>query len=371
MLANLQNLGYLAMTPIQAAALPLAMAGHDLVAQAATGSGKTAAFALALLHRLDLERRAIANQSLERELEIAAQIQKCSLPTEAPTASSYDFAWASTPAQRIGGDHIDWLAGSGGEVHAVVADASGHGINSALLMNTFRAHWRAGALSADGGPTALASELNGIVVHDAGATGMFVTAAFLRLACDGSSVRLCSAGHNPTLHWRAAEGRLDVVDADGPPLGFLGAMAYGARDLALAPGDVACVLAEPAMTNIGIVQPDPGFHEALREITRRLTQGLATRMPDLQQRVDHILKQQVFGIGPPAVQEHQPLAGVRRPALQGFANGLISLPGLHRFQRGGATTGFHAAWSQGPAPCWRHESQPVPGATMPSPSAST
>ena len=51
-LANLQALGYLAMTPVQAAALPLALAGHDLVAQAATGSGKTAAFALALLQRL-------------------------------------------------------------------------------------------------------------------------------------------------------------------------------------------------------------------------------------------------------------------------------------------------------------------------------
>ena len=38
---------------------------------------------------------------------------------------------------------------------------------------------------------------------------------------------------------------------------------------ALAPGDVACVLAEPAMTNIGIVLPDPGFHEALRDLTRR------------------------------------------------------------------------------------------------------
>ncbi len=57
MLANLQTLGYLAMTPIQAAALPLALAGHDLVAQAATGSGKTAAFALALLHRLDGRRQ--------------------------------------------------------------------------------------------------------------------------------------------------------------------------------------------------------------------------------------------------------------------------------------------------------------------------
>jgi len=42
-----------------------------------------------------------------------------------------------------------------------------------------------------------------------------------------------------------------------------------ALEAALAPGDVACVLAEPALTNIGIVLPDPGYHEALREITRK------------------------------------------------------------------------------------------------------
>ena len=37
---------------------------------------------------------------------------------------------------------------------------------------------------------------------------------------------------------------------------------------ALSHGDVACVLAEPALTNIGIVLPEPGFHAALRELTR-------------------------------------------------------------------------------------------------------
>lgn len=42
-----------------------------------------------------------------------------------------------------------------------------------------------------------------------------------------------------------------------------------ALEAALAPGDVACVLAEPALTNIGIVLPDPGFHEAMREICDR------------------------------------------------------------------------------------------------------
>ncbi len=56
MLANLGQLGYTEMTPIQAASLPLALAGSDLIAQAQTGSGKTAAFALSLLHRLDASR---------------------------------------------------------------------------------------------------------------------------------------------------------------------------------------------------------------------------------------------------------------------------------------------------------------------------
>jgi glutamate-1-semialdehyde 2,1-aminomutase len=42
-----------------------------------------------------------------------------------------------------------------------------------------------------------------------------------------------------------------------------------ALERALAAGDVACVLAEPAMTNVGIVHPQPGYHEALRELTRK------------------------------------------------------------------------------------------------------
>jgi len=61
-LGNLEQLGYRDMTPIQAAALPLALAGHDLIAQAKTGSGKTAAYALPLLSKLDA--RLFATQAL-------------------------------------------------------------------------------------------------------------------------------------------------------------------------------------------------------------------------------------------------------------------------------------------------------------------
>ncbi|MEO7150895.1 MAG: ATP-dependent RNA helicase DbpA [Burkholderiaceae bacterium] len=55
-LANLERLGYLEMTPVQAATLPLSLAGSDVIAQARTGSGKTAAFALPLLAGIDARR---------------------------------------------------------------------------------------------------------------------------------------------------------------------------------------------------------------------------------------------------------------------------------------------------------------------------
>lgn len=53
LLTNIESLAYKSMTPIQAQGLPVMLEGKDLLAQAKTGSGKTAAFALALLHMLD------------------------------------------------------------------------------------------------------------------------------------------------------------------------------------------------------------------------------------------------------------------------------------------------------------------------------
>ena len=73
-LANLQSLGYTQMTPIQAATLPLALAGRDLIAQARTGSGKTAAFALALLASLNPRRFAVQALVLCPTRELAEQV---------------------------------------------------------------------------------------------------------------------------------------------------------------------------------------------------------------------------------------------------------------------------------------------------------
>ena len=73
-LANLQQLGYLTMTPIQAAALPVALLGKDLIAQAKTGSGKTAAFGIALLANLNARRFAVQAMVLCPTRELADQV---------------------------------------------------------------------------------------------------------------------------------------------------------------------------------------------------------------------------------------------------------------------------------------------------------
>ena len=73
-IANLHTLGYTQMTSIQAASLPVALAGKDLIAQAKTGSGKTAAFAIPLLANLNARRFAVQAMVLCPTRELADQV---------------------------------------------------------------------------------------------------------------------------------------------------------------------------------------------------------------------------------------------------------------------------------------------------------
>ncbi len=76
LLKNLASLGYEQMTPIQAQSLPAVIAGQDVIAQAKTGSGKTAAFGLGLLHRLNVKRFRVQALVMCPTRELADQVAK-------------------------------------------------------------------------------------------------------------------------------------------------------------------------------------------------------------------------------------------------------------------------------------------------------
>ena len=73
---NLETLGYLSMTPIQEQSIPLILEGLDVIAQAKTGSGKTAAFGLGLLQNLNVKRFRVQTLVLCPTRELADQVAK-------------------------------------------------------------------------------------------------------------------------------------------------------------------------------------------------------------------------------------------------------------------------------------------------------
>ncbi|HDS1204531.1 ATP-dependent RNA helicase DbpA [Shewanella algae] len=76
LLATLNDLGFTAMTQVQAASLPAIIEGRDVLAQAKTGSGKTAAFGLGLLNRLNVKRFRVQSLVLCPTRELADQVAK-------------------------------------------------------------------------------------------------------------------------------------------------------------------------------------------------------------------------------------------------------------------------------------------------------
>jgi glutamate-1-semialdehyde 2,1-aminomutase len=97
----------------------------------------------------------------------------------------------------------------------------------------------------------------------------------------------------------------------------------GALERELASGDVALVLTEPALTNIGIVHPQPGFHDALRELTR--AHGALLAIDET-----HTICcgpggfTQAHGLEPDVVTIGKPIAGGIPAAAYGFSEELAS-----------------------------------------------
>jgi ATP-dependent RNA helicase RhlE len=120
LLAGIKDLGFTRPTPIQTDAIPPALAGRDLLACASTGSGKTAAFLLPILHRLMSERRGATRALvLTPTRELAAQIvaDLNDLATHTPLTAAAVFGGVGMGPQehafRVG---VDVIVGTPGRL---------------------------------------------------------------------------------------------------------------------------------------------------------------------------------------------------------------------------------------------------------------
>ncbi|MGE3956401.1 MAG: DEAD/DEAH box helicase [Vicinamibacterales bacterium] len=120
LLAGIRDLGFTRPTPIQTDAIPPALAGRDLLACASTGSGKTAAFLLPILHKLMGEKRGTTRALvLTPTRELAAQIvaDLNDLATHTPLTAAAVFGGVGMGPQehafRVG---VDVVVGTPGRL---------------------------------------------------------------------------------------------------------------------------------------------------------------------------------------------------------------------------------------------------------------
>lgn len=174
---------------------------------------------------------------IERDLDIAREIQSGLLPKDIPDTPGFEIEGWSKPADQTGGDYFDWMALPEGGTLITLADVSGHGIGPALIVAVCRAYMRAAAAGNGVALETSLSRVNELLQVDM-PSGRFVTAAVGVLEPLRNEMSFVSAGQAPVFFYRAASRTVENWAADDLPLGIYSGLTFdGARKVLFEPGD--------------------------------------------------------------------------------------------------------------------------------------
>ncbi len=171
--------------------------------------------------------------SLNKEMEIAREIQAGLLPEKNLSVVGITAASRYIPASSVAGDFYDFLQKDDG-LGVLIADVSGHGVPAALSASMVKVAIRAQRDWADD-PARVLSGLNSILCGNL--QGQFVTAGYLYLDPRRGALTYAGAGHPPLLAWRGREKRVESIEENGLVLGIFPEGAYKSMTAALEPGD--------------------------------------------------------------------------------------------------------------------------------------
>jgi len=187
------------------------------------------------LENARLQAEASAAERLERELEVARDIQRSFMPQVFPVEEGWDVAATYRAARQVGGDFYDFFAL--GEHHwgLVVADVADKGVPAALFMALCRTLLRAVGISRLS-PAAVLTRVNELLLRDT-RSELFVTVWYGMWDAQTGEIAFSSAGHNPPLVVRA-DGSAEQLDIRGIALGVIPNVELNERVARLGPGDV-------------------------------------------------------------------------------------------------------------------------------------
>jgi serine phosphatase RsbU (regulator of sigma subunit) len=160
-------------------------------------------------------------ERLNRELEIAQEVQQHLFPQRLPAMPGLDYVGHCRPAREVGGDYYDFLALSDGRLGIAIGDVSGKGIGAALMMACVEASLRSQAL-VDHNLAELMQRVNSLIC-EASSANRYVTLFYAEYNPANRQLAYVNAGHNPPLILRKSAELCQVfrLETGGPVIGLL------------------------------------------------------------------------------------------------------------------------------------------------------
>lgn len=183
----------------------------------------------------------LQQERLERELQLAMEIQQRFQPTAPPTVPGYELQGISFPCYEIGGDYYDFIRREDGRLVIALGDVSGKGTAAALLMSSLHASIHAQTGSHDTLVKTI-SAVNRYLAENI-PSNRFVTLFYAELDPESGAVSFLNAGHNPPLIVHAA-GTVEQLASGGLPLGIKADADYREGRTTLQPGDVLVIYSD-------------------------------------------------------------------------------------------------------------------------------
>jgi sigma-B regulation protein RsbU (phosphoserine phosphatase) len=192
------------------------------------------------IHTERLVRELRQSERMRSEMEVARRLQMSLLPAHAPRIPGLELAGTCQPSGHVGGDYFDFFALPDGRLGVVVADVSGHGVGSAIVMaglrSTLYAEVRDGAH-----PARVLERANAALARDFASTSLFVSAFLATYEPATGILAYSNAGHPPPLLARDTGSETIRLEEGGLLLGIQADVEYDAGTARLDPGAVLVI----------------------------------------------------------------------------------------------------------------------------------
>ena len=200
----------------------------------------------------------VAAERMERELEIAGEVQRSMLPDSFPSVEGYSFAGHNTPARQVGGDMYDVIEVDSEHLGLLMADVSDKSVHAALIMavtrTLFLAHARR-SLS----PAEVALAVHEGILEVSSNDDMFVTVFYGVLNKVTGQLCYVRAGQDRPLLYRADGSPPEELDANGRFLGMLPGLKLEERTTHIAPGDMVLMYSDGVPDSVDANLDDYGL----------------------------------------------------------------------------------------------------------------